>query len=144
MISKLGGLNVISNSSTTGWKHFAVAPDMHAVARLGVGGYALETRFGHAAVSWVYDSTSKQLYTNVTVPFGSTAEIIHEHSMPAKSSRNAAAYALHQVYEQKELLWSRDQSAQLHRPGGVADVREGPGWTMSVVGGGTFEFMAQY
>ena len=87
MIHKLGGLETTLNASSTGWRHIIVAPDIHAVARLRAGGFSLRTRFGLAAVSWAF--ATKRLTTNVTVPVGSTAEIVHMRDVPAVAATGA-------------------------------------------------------
>ena len=110
MITRLGGLDTVSNATCTGWRHIIVAPEIHAVARLRAGGYSLQTRFGLAAVSWAYDTATKQLRTNVTVPTGSTAEVVHEREMPAVAATGAGSSSLHAVYEGESQVWSRSRS----------------------------------
>eukprot|EP01052_Picozoa_sp_SAG31_P005496 SAG31_NODE_242_length_19350_cov_3.043998_15_plen_1073_part_00 len=129
MITKLGGMDTVSNATTTGWQHFVVAPCMHAVARLRSGGYSLKTRFGRAAVAWQYDAIHQVLQTNVTVPIGATAEVRHELTMPAlspaaapvgtaaKASQGATALSLVAVREQNVELWRHDKSMSMSEAG---------------------------
>ena len=139
MMTKLGGLDTVSNATSSGWRHFTVAPDMHAVARLRAGGYSLRTRFGLAAVSWAYDATAKQLRTNVTVPVGSTASVAHERVVPAVAATGAAASTLREVRLAEDgggwrRVWR--QGAGPHEPG-----RQGAG---TQVGSGQWAFVSQY
>ena len=75
MTVAVGGLDTVSNATTTAWQDVLVSPDAAAVSTLGSGGYSLETRFGHTALSWALDSASRQLTLNVTMPIGSTAHV---------------------------------------------------------------------
>lgn len=120
MMVKLGGMDTVSNATTTGWQHFIVAPCIHAVARLRSGGYSLETRFGRAAVAWQYDKAQQVLRTNVTVPIGATAEVRHDRMMPVvlsaersirtgaapMATKGARALSLAAVREHNVELWS--------------------------------------
>jgi hypothetical protein len=73
--SALGGLRTISNASVSGWKHFIVQPDWAAMLKLKRGSLSHETRFGVAALSWTWESSTVTFV--VTVPVGSTAEARH-------------------------------------------------------------------
>jgi len=68
----------------------------------------MQTRFGIAAVSWAYNIATKQLHTNVTVPVGSTAEVVHEKEMPAVAAMNADSSSLHEgkYFTGKQLVQS--------------------------------------
>lgn len=70
----IGGLDTISNSSTTAWRVMKVAPLPEAVAQLKQGALSVKTRFGVAAVSWQLDQENA-FSLNVTVPVGSQAEV---------------------------------------------------------------------
>jgi hypothetical protein len=49
MFTQLGGLDTVSNASSSGWRHVLVAPDVHAVTRLREGGATLNTSFGRTS-----------------------------------------------------------------------------------------------
>ena len=141
MIHKLGGLETTSNATSTGWRHIIVAPDIHAVARLRAGGFSLRTRFGLAAVSWAFDPATKWLTTNVTVPVGSTAEVVHMRDMPAVAATGAPASELQEVYEcegdsGRQLLWSRSKGVE-------AAAQEGQQVT-TLASSGSWTFISQY
>ena len=75
-----------SNSTHTAWEHFTLHPDPFAIVKLGYGGYSVETRFGTVAFDWAYDGESHTVDYNVTVPFGSTATVIHDYALPYSGS----------------------------------------------------------
>ena len=127
----LARLDTVSNATSTGWRHIIVAPEIHAVARLGAGGYSLQTRFGLAAVSWAYDAATKQLHTNVTVPTGSTAEVVHEGEVPAVAATGAGPSSLHAVYEGERQVWGGG--------GGVQEER-----VATTIGSGEWAFVSHY
>ena len=104
------------------------------MAKLHVGGYSLQTRFGLTAVSWAFDPATKLLHTNVTVPVGSTAEVVHERVMPAVAATGAPASELYEVSEaagRQVLLWGRGAAEDEQR-------------TTTVVGSGQWAFASQY
>lgn len=75
MIEALGGIQAISNATSTAWENFVVSPDQAAVTRLGSGGFSIRTRFGLSSVDWRWDSATQKCAINVTVPIGSTASV---------------------------------------------------------------------
>ena len=166
LLKRLGGLDSVSNATSTGWRHFIVAPDVHAVIRLGAGGYALDTRFGRAEVSWRYDSDARQVLTNVTVPVGSIAIVQHAKALPLVLSASTratedpwvGAKPLRQVIESQHELWAAChgrgaaaigdgcQGRQVLPPGvmRVEQATGGDSGPQTVVGAGMYAFRAQY
>ena len=152
MITQLGGMSTVSNTTTSGWSHFVVAPDRHAVAWLRNGGYTLKTRYGVAGVAWQYDAVQMELHTNVTVPVGASAEVRHEHTLPAVAPTGEVARELSTVSEGGVLLWTSDGSAVgSHSGDGALDgvlkftaVDSEGEWALSLVGSGRYTFTSQY
>merc|ERR1711934_1275687 len=75
MTTALGGLDTVSNATTTGWRVMTVRPLPAAITMLGHASVSIETRFGLAAAAWSFDSVSGHLSLNITVPVGSVAEL---------------------------------------------------------------------
>lgn len=88
LTTAVGGLDTLSNGTSSGWRDMVVSPDAAAVAELGAGGYALSTRFGPAALSWAMPAGGTTLTLNVTVPLGSAAHLRPPAMLPA--GRNSA------------------------------------------------------
>ena len=149
--------------------HFVVAPDVHAVVRLGQGGYSLDTRFGRAEVSWRYDGDARRVLTNVTVPVGSTAIVPHAAALPRVLPASApatddpwvGAAPLRQVFESQHELWAAcrgrgrgrgrgavgggcQQGGRVLPPGVVRVEQVAGGGAQTVVGAGVYAFHAQY
>ena len=76
MTTALGGLDTVSNATTTGWRVLTVRPLPAAITALGHASVSIETRFGLAALDWHFDAAGDHhLALNVTVPVGSVAEV---------------------------------------------------------------------
>ena len=75
MTTALGGLDTVSNATSTGWRVITVRPLPAAITTLGHASVSIETRFGVAALSWYFDTTKDHLSLNITVPVGSVAEV---------------------------------------------------------------------
>eukprot|EP00656_Telonema_subtile_P057673 TRINITY_DN9541_c0_g2_i4.p1 TRINITY_DN9541_c0_g2~~TRINITY_DN9541_c0_g2_i4.p1 ORF type:complete len:563 (+),score=74.38 TRINITY_DN9541_c0_g2_i4:1409-3097(+) len=108
MVTGLGGLTVTSNASFTGWEHFTVHPDPYAATTLGEGRFSIHTRFGVAAVQWVYDSVTHTVHTNVTVPVGSSATVISDQVLPQHGCQ------LEAVSESGRVIWTAETESHQH------------------------------
>ena len=96
MTTALGGLDTVSNATTTGWRVLTVRPLPAAIATLGRASASVETRLGAAAVAWRFEQADGSdggaamntmaaergvpaggghLSLNVTVPVGAVAEL---------------------------------------------------------------------
>jgi hypothetical protein len=71
----VAGLDTVTAGNVSGWRHILVAPMPASVRRLKTAAISLETRFGLAGVSWVYEEPKGVLSLNVTVPIGSFADV---------------------------------------------------------------------
>ncbi len=69
----LGGLDTVSNTTTTGWRHVIVRPLEAALQTLGSGAASITTRFGPTSVAWTLAGRTLEL--NTTIPTGSTADV---------------------------------------------------------------------
>eukprot|EP00047_Mylnosiga_fluctuans_P000527 m.195091 g.195091 ORF g.195091 m.195091 type:complete len:1269 (+) comp10076_c0_seq31:2213-6019(+) len=74
MSKKLGGLDTVSNTTTTGWRNIVVAPSAAAILRLRSSSMQLHTRFGLTALNWSY-TPGQPLAMDLVVPIGSVADI---------------------------------------------------------------------
>jgi hypothetical protein len=93
MTVAVGGIDTLSNATTTAWEEFVVAPNAMAVASLQTSSYQLETRFGHTALTWALDSDRNELTLNVTVPIGSMAHLQPPNALPGGLSLRRVAIA---------------------------------------------------
>jgi alpha-L-rhamnosidase len=81
MTTALGGLDTVSNATTTGWRVLTVRPLPAAMTTLGHASVSVDTRLGTAAVAWRVDADGAaaggggRLSLNVTVPVGAVAEL---------------------------------------------------------------------
>jgi hypothetical protein len=149
MTSGLGGLRPISNASSTGWRNFVVRPDKFAIMKLQSGSYSIRTRFGTAALAWVYDVPTKEARFNVTVPVGSEATVVHEGGLPSKDGDAAASCALELevVRESGAALWASSisaVSAAVPMPKGVLHVNQYAHGVEVTVGSGEYVLTASY
>ena len=71
--SALGGLETVSNATSSGWEHIRVRPSPAAIARLGHGQASMATRFGLAATSWEWRDGALDLAA--TIPSGTSASV---------------------------------------------------------------------
>jgi hypothetical protein len=145
LVTAVGGMSTVSNTSSTAWQHIIVHTEPAAVTKLTSGSYAINTRFGPAAVRWSFDSQTSKLQTNVTIPVGSTAEVVHDVQLRRGECELVA------VLESGEALWGGEAATTTHRSVGVGAValREaGDGGvrqrTATFVGSGSYSFEAGY
>ena len=92
MTTALGGLDTVSNATTTGWQVLTVRPLPAAIAALGHASVSVDTRLGTAAVAWRFDEGEAEpssasamagsLSLNVTVPVGALAEVHVPQQLP--------------------------------------------------------------
>lgn len=85
LYTALGGLDTVSNATSSGWQHIKAGPAAAAAHRLPFGRAQVATRFGRAAVSWasgaasVFVGLSETLTSsftlNATIPSGATATL---------------------------------------------------------------------
>ena len=86
LYTALGGLDMVSNATTTGWQHINAGPAAAAAERLPMGRAQVATRFGTAAVSWTSAAGSSSSLThhvardvsfalNATLPAGTTGTL---------------------------------------------------------------------
>ena len=85
MFDGLGGINTVSNQSTTGWRVFKVKPDPAAIMVLKARAASVSSRFGVCGASWglqaSFEQLQNQLVYNLTVPAGSTVEVYFPTSL---------------------------------------------------------------
>jgi hypothetical protein len=148
LVTAVGGMSTVSNTTSTAWQHIIVHTEPAAVTKLTSGSYSINTRFGPTAVCWSFKNS--KLQTNITIPVGSTAEVVHDAQL-----RNGAC-ELTAVLESGEVVWSNDKSAtaattQQHSTAGVGAValkEAGDGGvrrrTATTVGSGSYSFEARY
>jgi hypothetical protein len=77
LYTALGGLDTVSNATSSGWQHIKAGPAAAAAHRLPFGRAQVATRFGRAAVSWVggaasLSETTTHFTLNATIPSGAT------------------------------------------------------------------------
>ena len=80
LTTALGGLDTVSNATSTAWRVLTVRPLPAAIITLGHASVSIETRFGVAALAWNFDTAKNHFSLNITVPVGSVAEVY----VPAK------------------------------------------------------------
>jgi hypothetical protein len=159
LVTAVGGMSTVSNTSSTAWQHIIVHAEPAAVTKVGRGSYALTTRFGPTAVRWAFDRASAKLLTNVTIPVGSTADVVHDAELRRGECTLVA------VLESGLALWEahggdgdgaiatatttiRTQQQSVAGVGAVAVHEVGDGGvrrrTTTTVGSGTYFFEARY
>lgn len=147
LVTAVGGMSTISNTTSTAWQHIIVHTEPAAVTKLTSGSYAIDTRFGPTAVRWAFDSHTSKLQTNITIPVGSTAEVVHDAQLRRGECELVA------VLEGGESLWGGGNVATVATRnaagvGGVALHEAGDGGvrrrTATTVGSGNYSFEARY
>ena len=116
MVTALGGMSTVSNTTTTAWEHIVIRPDAAAVAKLQNGYNSMQTRFGPTVVYWrlmpAVNGSHAFLETNATIPVGSTAEIVSARIV-AEVSFPSHWWSCGQVHDSRlELLEQSDDSVQ--------------------------------
>ena len=98
MTTALGGLDTVSNATTTGWRVLTVRPLPAAMTMLGHAAASVDTRLGKAAVAWRVDvnagsaGAGARLSLNVTVPVGAVAELHVPHEMTSPGGSSAVSH----------------------------------------------------
>ena len=161
LVTATGGMSTVSNTTSTAWEHIIVHTEPAAVTKLTAGSYSIDTRFGPTQVRWQYgrldnESTTNTLVTNLSLPVGSTAEVVHDAQL------DRGGCELHAVLESGVTLWSSADeqgehgavpqgvlgppAAALEGAGGARGATGGGGrpQARTTVGSGVFSFEAQY
>ena len=141
--SALGGLETVSNATSSGWEHIRVRPSPAAIARLGHGQASMATRFGLAATSWEWRDGALDLAA--TIPSGASASVFFPAVVAASSSSTCR---LSTVSEAGHACWKGGEFVPGAVPGvSGAIVEAQAGGKESVVlstGSGAFAFNASY
>lgn len=132
----MGGLDSVVSGATGGWERIVVRVAPAAIATLGRANKRHETRFGTASLSWRYEGG--HLTMAVSVPIGSIAEV---HSPSAVGGRSLVSVNEGRPASQ---LWATTDAQNSAQDSDVQSVEMRDSAVVTVVGSGTWSFVATY